>query len=75
MTERESAVEHLRNAQQLCRALEDTFHEKGLEQLARDAHHIELRIVLALDEMNRVSAQASQSLGVALGLPPASAVP
>lgn len=63
MTERESAVEHLRNAQQLCRALEDVFHEKGLDQLARDVHHIELRIVLAVDEMQREVKELTARLG------------
>lgn len=63
MTERESAVEHLRNAQQLCRALEDLFHEKRLDMLARDVHHIELRIVLALDEIQREVKELQARLG------------
>ena len=51
MTPRESAVEHLRNAQQLARGLNDLLTEKGLEMLARDVAAIEGRIVRALDEM------------------------
>lgn len=51
MTPRESAVEHLRNAQQLARALCDLLTEKQLDMLARDVAAIEGRIVRALDEM------------------------
>jgi hypothetical protein len=51
MTERESAVEHLRNAQQLARSLEELLAGKGLAMLARDVAGIEARIVRALDEM------------------------
>lgn len=52
MTERESAVEHLRNAQQLCRDLESLFARKDMTQLAKDVAAIEARIVRALDEMS-----------------------
>lgn len=51
MTERESAVEHLRNAQQLCRDLETLFTSKNMTQLAKDVGSIETRIMRALDEM------------------------
>ena len=51
MTERESAVEHLRNAQQLCRDLETLFVGKGMTQLAKDVGAIETRIMRALDEL------------------------
>jgi hypothetical protein len=51
MTQRESAVEHLRNAQQLARNLHDLLTEKDLVMLARDVAAVESRIVRALDEM------------------------
>jgi hypothetical protein len=51
VTERESAVEHLRNAQALARSLEELLTRKDLRQLAADVAAIETRIVRALDEM------------------------